>query len=173
MNMINGLIITVAMGALCSCSSTKGAGAGKTDTVSFQKDAISLTITSDKQLNLFNSSPHSLSLCMYQLTEPNGFIQLSDEKEGAGKLMECGRFGSSVAYAKRVIVHPGQETTDVSDRAEGTRYIGIIAGYFDVKKDRIVQFLTIPANIAKSSSKKLPLLLMLGPKGILDLKVKE
>jgi type VI secretion system VasD/TssJ family lipoprotein len=170
-NLLYRFLVTVVIGALCSCSSTKGAG--KTDTISFQKEAISLTITSDKQLNLYNGSPHSLSLCVYQLSEPNGFIQLGDEKDGAGKLMGCNRFDASVAYTKRIVVHPGQEIVDVSDRAEGTRYIGIIAGFYDVKKDKIIQLLTIPAGIAKSNSKGLPLQLTLGSKGILSLKVKE
>jgi type VI secretion system VasD/TssJ family lipoprotein len=185
MKWTHSFLFIIVVGVLCSCASTKGSGVPKTEgvpttegvpktaTVSFQKDAVSLDILSDKQLNLYHASPHSLTLCVYQLSEPNGFIQLADEKDGAAKLMECARFDGSVANAKRVIVHPGQDMSDVGDRAEGTRYIGIIAGYYEAKTDRIVQIFTIPASFAKSSSKGLPLVLTLGPKGILGLKVKE
>src|SRR5664279_285123 len=89
----------------CSCSSNKVA-------VPYEKEAMTIIIKGDQQLNLYQGLAHSLYLCTYQLKDPNAFNQLADEKDGVEKLMECSRFDASVAYTKRLVVQPGQSYTD-------------------------------------------------------------
>lgn len=96
----------------------------------FKKGGISLSVTADPQLNLYKNSPHTLLVCLYQLRDPNAFNQLADDPNSLAKLMECGKFDSSITYAKRIVVQPGQKLTEQRDRAEGTRFIGIAAGYY-------------------------------------------
>jgi predicted component of type VI protein secretion system len=91
-------------------------------------------------LNLYQNRPHTLHLCVYQVSDPNGFNQLSEEKEGLYKLLECQRFDPSVTNARRLVVQPGQEETFHLDRAEGTKYVGIVAGYYALEKSNVVRF---------------------------------
>jgi predicted component of type VI protein secretion system len=81
---------------------------------------------------------------MYHLRDPNAFNQLVDEKEGLPKLLECSRFDPSVTHAKRYILHPNKELTESLDRPEGAKYVGIVAGYYSLKKDGAVRFFQIP-----------------------------
>ncbi len=134
----------------------------------YEKNALTVNIKSNPRLNLYQERPHSLVLCMYELKEPNMFNQLSDERDGIYKLMECGRFDGSVAFAKRQIVQPGEDICDVRDRAEGAKYLGIVAGYYDLKKNSAIRLLPID----KVGPGKIVIDLVAGPREIQDIRVR-
>lgn len=115
----------------------------------YEPQAIQLHLRSDRRLNLFQNSPHSLSLCVYQLVDPNGFNQRIGEEEGLYELLECKRFDSSVATFKRLVVLPGEEVEKKLDRAEGAKYVAVVAGYFTLQRDRIYLLREIPVVIEK------------------------
>ena len=48
---------------------------------------ISVHLKADSQLNLYGGSSHALHLCVYQLSDPNAFNQLSENEMGIGKLL--------------------------------------------------------------------------------------
>ncbi len=110
----------------------------------FEKEAIRLRLKSDPRLNLFQGDPHTLMFCLYTLRDPNAFNQLAGEREGLIKLLECGRFDPSVASSKRWVIQPGQDMTDTIDRAEGAKYVGLIAGYYSLQKEKVVRLYSIP-----------------------------
>jgi type VI secretion system VasD/TssJ family lipoprotein len=139
--------------SLVSCATTEW---------KYQKDAIRLHLTSDPNLNLFGGVPHTLLLCMYHLRDPNAFNQVMDEKDGLVKLLDCTRFDPSVTYAKKVVVQPRQELNESLDRAEGARYVGIVAGYSQLQKERVTRFYEIPVGVFKDP-KPLDIELYLGP----------
>jgi len=119
----------------------------KKEVQGFKKEALTLFIKADPELNRFEGNSHTLFLCLYQLNDPNGFYQLAQEKNSLPKLMECNRFDATVANAKRFVVQPGQELKDVRDMAEGVRYIGIATGYYGFGNEKVTELLplTLPA----------------------------
>ena len=114
-----------------------------------EKKAIHLRLVADPQLNLHEGVPHTLLLCIYQLRSPNAFNQLADDIEGIYKLLECSLFDTSVARSKKLIVHPGQESIKDLDRAEGAKYVAIVAGYYLLQKERMVRMFDIPVIVEK------------------------
>jgi len=136
-------------------------------------EEITLELRNDGQLNLVDGMPHTLLLCIYQLRNQNSFNQLSQDLEGLRKLLECNLFDGSVASSKKLIAYPGQNQTFILDRAEGAKYVAIVAGYYQLKKERIVRMFDIPTVIEKKgifkrtlTNKAAPLNLVihLGPK---------
>ena len=113
----------------------------------YEKDAIEIQLKADPKLNFDDGVPHTLVLCLYQLRDPNTFNQLSDDTDGIYKLLECGLFDGSVATAKRLIVHPGQDTKVTLDRAEGAKYVAVAAGYYVLQKERMIRLIDIPVTI--------------------------
>ncbi|GLI37803.1 type VI secretion system lipoprotein TssJ [Geobacter hydrogenophilus] len=171
------LLYVSAIASLCSCTSTPKA----TPPLDwgYEKDAISVTLKGDPQLNLFQKSPHALVACLYQLRDPNAFNQFRSEPDGMSKLLECGRFDPGVATAKRLVIQPGQELNESLDRAEGARYVGFVAGYYRLDKDRSARLSTIPSveettgffsrtKIVKPG--RIDMKLLLGPQEIQDVK---
>lgn len=115
----------------------------------YEKDAVKIEIQADALLNQDNGKAHTLSLCLYQLRDPNGFNQLSQDREGLYRLLECKLFDAGVASSKRLIVNPGETTTLVMDRAENAKYLAVAAGYYTIEKERITRLIDIPVVIEK------------------------
>ena len=109
-----------------------------------EKSAIHLHIMADSELNRYDGTPHTLLLCVYQLQSENAFDQLAEDKDGIYKLLECSLFDASVVRAKRLIVRPGQDSTIDIHRAEGAKYVGVVAGYFFLERERIVRLFDVP-----------------------------
>ena len=115
----------------------------------YEKEAITLTFQADPRLNLYNDTSHTLQLCVYQLKDPNGFNQLTENEDGLYTLLECSMFDASVANFRSVILRPGQNMTFAMDRAEGAKYVGLAAGYADIEKNRITRLIDIPVITVK------------------------
>ena len=110
----------------------------------YEKDAIRLHFTGDPNLNLYQKRAHSLVLCVYHLKDLNGFNQLMDEKDGLPKLLECGRFDPGVTYSRRLVVQPNRELNETLDRTDGAKYVGLVAGYYNLHKETSVRTFPIP-----------------------------
>lgn len=115
----------------------------------FGSNAISLQIKADSQLNLFKDNPHTIVLCVYQLSDPNAYNDLAKDKEGIVKLLGCKRFGESVSGVERVILQPGEVRTVFLDRAVGAQYVALVAGYYDLKPEKTTLLFKIPVNVTK------------------------
>ena len=138
----------------------------------YEKNAISLHLAGDPQLNLFQKQPHSLIVCLFQLRDSSAFSQLVDEKDGLTRLLDCSRFDPSVTYSKRLVIQPGQAVVQSLDRTEGARLVGIVAGYYTLQKDGATRCYPIPlVELARESAlvqkpAKLSIELYLGPREI-------
>ncbi len=135
------LTFFVCMVLLSACSGTPGA---PVVAAIFCEDCVSFGITADPQLNLHQGIPHSLKLCIYQLSEPNSYKQLGQSMNGLYDLLDCKRFDSSVKAAQQEFIYPGTQQRLTFDRAEDTRFIGIVAGYYNLRKEDIIRLYEIP-----------------------------
>ncbi|MHC1697150.1 MAG: type VI secretion lipoprotein TssJ [Geobacteraceae bacterium] len=162
------LIVSVFAISIVSCSLPLSSRQSNWE---YEKGAIDLCIHSDQRLNLLQEKSHSLLVCIYHLRDLNGFNQLMDEKGGLSNLLECRRFDPGVTYAKRIVVQPNQETTEIMDRTEGAKYVGIVAGYYDLHKGNAARAFQIPLSFFQNP-KKLSIVLQLGPQGIKEIKEK-
>ena len=142
------------------------AGRGRSPEYGYKKDAIIFNLKSDPQLNLFQKTPHTLLLCVYQLTDPTAFNQLTDKKEGMQKALECDRFDPTVTNSTSLVILPNQERIEKLDRAGGTNFIGVIAGYYTLKKEKVTRLYQIPSGFLSGNPKKLKVSLDLGPQEI-------
>lgn len=132
----------------------------------YARNAIQIYLKSSPDLNKYDNRSHTLLLCVYQLSDPNTFNQKIDEDEGISELLECSRFDASVTNTKRLIINPGQEISENLDRYEGTKYVGIVAGYYKAQKEKMTRFFQIRKNFITGKPKKLKIGLFLGAQDI-------
>ena len=114
---------------------------------SFGERAIKISYKADKELNLYEGKSHTILMCLYQLSDSNIFNELSKSKDGLNKLLGCLRFDESVVGFKRIIVQPGENKTVHLDRAEKAKWIGLVAGYYDLAPGQITRLYEIPVII--------------------------
>jgi type VI secretion system VasD/TssJ family lipoprotein len=111
----------------------------------YEKDAIELHLKVDKQLNYKDKKAHALVICVYQLISPNAFNQLAGSRNGLNSLLECSVFDpAGVAVSKQIFVSPGKDLNIKLDRAEGARYVALVAGYYTIEKEKITRLYKIP-----------------------------
>jgi type VI secretion system VasD/TssJ family lipoprotein len=158
---VEGVVLTCCL-LIVSCASTPA--------WIYEKDSISLSYKSDSQLNSYQGNPHTIMLCMYQLTDPNAFHQLSDDENGLSKLLACEKFDQSVTSFKKFVVYPASTETEHVDRAEGTRYVGVVAGYYLLHKDKAVRFYSVPLSFLFNKPTPLKIGIFLGSQEIQTLK---
>ncbi len=152
------IFLAVLIGAsLTACSSAP-------KQVEYKQQALEITLKADPKLNLYQGIPHTLLVCLYELKDPNAFNQLVEETDGMAKIMECNRFDGTVAFVKRVVVQPGQETKEVLDCAEGAKYLAVAAGYYVTQKQKAQR----PISILRIPSGKMKATINLGPQSILN-----
>jgi type VI secretion system VasD/TssJ family lipoprotein len=142
----------------------------------YEKNAINIHFTGDPNLNLYQKKAHSLVVCLYQLKDLNGFNQLIDEKDGLPKLLECGRIDPGITYSRRLVVQPNRELNETLDRTDGAKYVGIVAGYYNLHKETSARVFDIPikAERVKKNLVQKPaqmnLHLYFGPQAIIEVK---
>ena len=163
--------------ASCAGGSSSGGGAGggsASGAYEYEKDAIVLHLKGDPNLNLFEKRPHTLLVCVYQLRDPNALNQVLQDAEDVSKLLECARFDPSIVNTKKLILQPGKEITESLDRAEGARYIGIVAGYYNLDKQRASRIIPVPVGgMFGKKAAKMDLDVFLGPDEIQGVKEKK
>ena len=99
--------------------------------VPFAEQAVVIDISAERDLNSFNKRPHTLAVIVYQLSEPNVFNQMLEDPEGVSVLLQGEAFDSSVKSRRRVVIQPGEKRVLTMDRAADTRYLGVVAGYYN------------------------------------------
>ena len=149
----------------CSCAS----GSVRSVEWGYEKNGVRLYLTADSQLNLYQGIPHTLYLCVYQLKDPNGFNELTRNEDGLSKLLGCTRFDASIARSHSFTLHPGEALTEMLDRAEGAKYVGLAAGYYSFEKENMTRLFEVP--VGRSwylvlKPKPLRIDLYFGPNGI-------
>jgi type VI secretion system VasD/TssJ family lipoprotein len=110
----------------------------------YEKDAIHLNLRSDLKLNFYEGMPHTLQVCVYQLKDPNAFNQYANDEDGLYQLLECSLFDVAALSSKRLTLHPGQDLEVSLDRAEEAKYVAVVAGYYQVRKEGITRLFEIP-----------------------------
>ncbi len=172
---IKMLLIFSVLFLLCSCG-----GISRRSNYGYGERDVRLSVKSDLQLNLYEGKPHTLVLCVYQLRDPNTFNQMAEEEGGLSRLLDGSRFDNSVSSSRKIVVHPGVDVTQELDRADGARYVCVVAGYYyelkkdrdEIRKDPIIRLFPIPLGMFTKRPKKFNINLILGPQEIKNLEVK-
>lgn len=123
----------------------EAAPAPKAPNWAFAPKALELTFVSDPFLNEYEGSAHALTVCVYQLADPDAFRRLAASAPGVAKLVECSRFDpAGVVSAHRVTVQPGRNETLTLDRDGSTRAVAVACGYYDLSRGDSTGVFDIP-----------------------------
>ncbi len=106
--------------------------------------SLELRFRADKLLNLYDAQGHTLMLCVYQLSDPNGFNNLVKTEPGLKKLLECKDFDPTAVYYQQLIVQPGEDRIMPLDRAEKATFVAVVAGYYELAPQRSTRLFQIP-----------------------------
>ena len=123
-------VLSVSMVTLCAVFLLHCTPTIKEAQWNFEQEAIHIHIKADPRLNLYNSTSHTLHVCLYQLTDPNAFNTISQDESGIRRLLEGKPFDPSVAAVTTKSIQAGENITVILDRSERAKYIAMVTGYY-------------------------------------------
>lgn len=112
----------------------------------YDPGGVKLRYRADARLNEYDGLGHTVSLCIYQLTQPNSFNNLIKTQDGLLKLLECKSFDQTVVYYEHLFVEPGQDQLKIMDRAENATYLAVVAGYNELNPQLSTRLFKYPVD---------------------------
>jgi len=113
----------------------------------FERDALKINYLADSALNSFDGESHTIVVAIYQLSGLDAFNDLSKNEKGLKKLLASERFDRSVLDITKLIIQPGERNQLILDRCEDARWIGIVAGYYNLVPGQVTRTAEIPFTI--------------------------
>jgi len=116
------------------------------------EQAIGLRVSTDRDLNFYDSKAHSIQVCVYQFDKPDAFLNLAKTPEGIETLLKAEFFDKSVKDVARLFMQPFEETALKLDRAENATFVGIVCGYFDSTPENSAKVWEIKPQVTTTGS---------------------
>jgi type VI secretion system VasD/TssJ family lipoprotein len=113
----------------------------------FEKDAILVDLVMDHDLNLFNDQAHTLVLGLYQTAEETSFQKILTSAELISNTLTLGANSEGILQLDRYALNPGKRIILKVNRVQGTKYVGVIAGYYNQETATSTRIFRIPLNM--------------------------
>lgn len=99
------------------------------------------------QLNLYRGKPHSLYLKVFQLSDLKVFKDIASTPAGIRELLSSPKeaIDSSILSENELDIAPSNYEVLVLDRFKETRFVAIVAGYFQLNTENSVRIFEIPS----------------------------
>lgn len=143
-----------ALALLQSCSSINSALGGNSTKEAraevswdYEKEAILIDVVMDPNLNLYGNEAHTLVLGIYQVPDEASFRRLLSDPRMVSSSLTLGLGADSTILLDRYVVSPGKRTTLKINRAQGTKFVGVIAGYYNLDISSSSRIFRIPVNM--------------------------
>ncbi|MFA9460259.1 type VI secretion system lipoprotein TssJ [Thiohalorhabdus methylotrophus] len=109
----------------------------------YEDKALAFHLEGAETLNAYRGRSHSLRVTLIQLAKPAKFNELRGTPTGLGRLLTDEELGA-VLSRETVTLYPGEGQALTLDRAEQARFLGIVAGYYDLDAGKVTRLIPIP-----------------------------
>lgn len=143
----------------------------------YAENAVVIEIDADARLNEYSGESHTLVLGIYQMEDSAGFYKLAADSSLLAKALETGKAGDGFVNFVRYVVSPGQRSIMTVDRAQKTKFVGLVAGYYQMDGSKSARLFEIPLTVEseglvsttwKAQPAVLAVRLNLGPEGVVN-----
>lgn len=134
---------------LTACSSHEAEKQAAIDTVvaPFASHAINVTLKAEPGLNSVNDMPNSCAVLIIQSAEKTPLEQLLNNPAQLKALFSGAGAEGAILQVDHFVAMPGQESILHIDRAENTRQIALVAGYFPFPSKKNIARVEIPLTV--------------------------
>jgi type VI secretion system VasD/TssJ family lipoprotein len=142
---------------LAGCSSLNSMMGGNTEKQAlagvqwnYGNAALRVDVDTDAALNSYDGEAHSVVLALVQAADPGAFYQFLDTPDLVAKVLQGSRPPSTLLQVTRYALEPARKAQIRLDRAQGARYLGIVAAFYDVPVAKGAKLFNLP--VAMDSS---------------------
>lgn len=113
----------------------------------FAENAILIELEADPRLNDHAGEAHTLVLGVYQMEDSATFYKLVADTAVLAKGLESGKGGDGFVQFVRYVVTPGQRTILSAARAQKAKFVGIVAGYYQMNAATSTRLFEVPLTV--------------------------
>ncbi|MFP4572379.1 MAG: type VI secretion system lipoprotein TssJ [Desulfobacterales bacterium] len=117
----------------------------------FEPNAIEISYVAAEDLNQYNNSDHTLLLNVYQLSDSSDFKNYIETADGVGRLLNLYDPDrrktvdlKGLEDFQSFVVNPGTKKTLKIDRVKNAEWVGLVAGYFNIRPASCTALYRIP-----------------------------
>lgn len=111
----------------------------------FEGKGIALRFLSPQQLNLHSGKPHTLFLRVFQLSDLKVFNDISKSQAGIRELLTAKDIDPTFLSVHDFFISPDEMHKATLERLQDTRFVAIVAGYYQLDPSEVVRVFPIPA----------------------------
>lgn len=113
----------------------------------YDPQALVFRFQSPPQLNLYRGKPHTLYLKVFQLSDLKVFKDIASTPAGVRELLTSNKeaIDSSILSENELDIPPNDYHVLAIDRFKETRFVAIVAGYFQLNSENSVKIFEIPS----------------------------
>lgn len=156
MRPLTACLATVALTAVLSgCVAANSLLGGNTRkealaeiTWDFADNAILIELQADVRLNDYAGEAHTLVLGIYQMEDSAAFYKLAADTTMLSQALESGKSGQGFLQFVRYVVTPGQRSVLTASRVQKAKFIGVVAGYYQMSAVKSTRLFEVPLTIA-------------------------
>ena len=149
---INTFVLGFIILGLSACASSPTELVVEEQEWVYEVRAINMLIRAASDVNSVSGRPHSIAVGIFQLNDPNTFSGLAVDQsgpEGAYELLQKGKIDDTIVNFQLISMRPGEQKKVSISRAQTAKYIGVIAGYFELNPKTDVKIFEIPVRAVK------------------------
>lgn len=113
----------------------------------FAENAVLIELEADPRLNEQGGEAHTLVLGVYQMEDSAAFYKLVADAPLLAKGLESGKGGDGFVQFTRYVVTPGQRTILSAARAQKAKFVGIVAGYYQMDAAKSARLFEVPLTV--------------------------
>ncbi|WP_432240480.1 type VI secretion system lipoprotein TssJ [Herbaspirillum robiniae] len=145
--------LAVAMGAGCAAANSAMGGNSRKDALAevaweFAKDGVMLEVAAEPNLNRYGNEPHTLLVGVYQMEDSAAFYKMIADPAALSRSLAVNKGNEGFVQFTRYVVEPGQHSILVLDRAQKAKFIGVVAGYYQMSGPTSARLFEIPLTVS-------------------------
>ncbi|MBU2880492.1 type VI secretion lipoprotein TssJ [Psychrosphaera sp. B3R10] len=117
------------------------------ETWDYDPAAIVFRFQTPPQLNLYVGKPHSLYLKVFQLSDLKVFKDIASTPAGIRELLTSKKedIDTSIVASSDLTISPSSNEVITVDRFKETKFVAVVAGYYQLQTEDSVQIFEIPS----------------------------
>jgi type VI secretion system VasD/TssJ family lipoprotein len=143
----------VAGGFGCAAANSALGGNSRKDAVAeiaweFAKDGLMIEVAAEPNLNQYRNEAHTLLLGVYQMEDSAAFYKMIADPAALAQSLGGGKGNDAFVQFTRYVVVPGQHSILILDRAQKAKFIGVVAGYYQMSGPTSARLFEVPLTIS-------------------------
>lgn len=112
--------------------------------LTYEENAITVNISADKRLNLYDGRSHTVIVKILQLSDAAVINEMTQTSQGLATLLSSAELSANVIASKELVIAPSEIISLTWPREQNTKFIAVLAGFSSLDPGRSHKLVPVP-----------------------------